>query len=71
MPTYTSEQYTALTAAIAQGALKVKYADKEVEYRSLDEMLKLQEIMKNDLGLNGSNSKTNGRFYGQFSNGIQ
>lgn len=71
MPTYSTAQYNALTEAIAQGALKVKYADKEVEYRSLDDMLKLQEIMKNDLGLNGATSKTNGRFYGQFSNGIQ
>lgn len=71
MPTYTIDQYNALTAAIAQGALKVKYADKEVEYRSLDDMLKLQQIMANDLGLNGDNTKTSGRFYGQFSNGIQ
>lgn len=71
MPTYTQEQYTILTAAIAQGALKVKYADKEVEYRSLNEMLHLQQIMANDLGLNGDSPKTNGRFYGSFSNGIQ
>jgi len=71
MPTYTQAQYTALTEAISQGATRVKYADKEVEYRTLDEMLQLQQIMANDLGLNGANPKTNGRFYGSFSNGIQ
>lgn len=48
---YTLEQYNALTAAIAQGALRVKYSDKEVEYRSLDDMLTLKRIMEQQLGI--------------------
>ena len=51
MAAYTMEQYQALTAAIATGALKVDYGDKKVEYRSLDAMLSLQNIMAKDLGL--------------------
>lgn len=49
--TYTQEQLDALTAAIVQGALRVKYNDKEVEYRSLDDMLRLQAIMEASLGI--------------------
>ena len=43
---YTSEQITALESAIAEGALRVKYADKEVEYRPLDDMIRILNIMK-------------------------
>lgn len=49
---FTLDQLKSLESAIADGALKVKYSDKEVEYRSLEEMLKIRDIMKNDLGLN-------------------
>lgn len=48
---YTQTQLDALEAAIAQGALKVKYENKEVEYRSLEEMLKLRDLMRSELGL--------------------
>ena len=51
MASYTQEQLDALTAAIVQGALRVKYNDKEVEYRSLDDMLRLQGIMEAALGI--------------------
>jgi len=52
MSAYTLEQYNALTEAIAMGAHKVKYQDKEVEYRGLKDMLALQERMEKALGLN-------------------
>lgn len=48
---YTIEQYNALTAAIAQGVNTVKYADKELEYRSLEEMRSLKEEMEAELGI--------------------
>ena len=65
---YTSDQYTQLTAAIAQGALTVKYADKEVTYRSLNEMLRIKQLMEQDLGIN---TNANGRrVYAQFSKGL-
>jgi len=65
---YTTDQYQQLTAAIAQGALKVKYADKEVEYRSLAEMLRIKSLMEKDLGINSSASGR--RVYAQFTKGL-
>jgi len=63
--TYTLDQYTTLSAAIAQGALIVEYGDKKVEYRSLKEMLELQRIMATDLGLN--TNQNSGRRYATHS----
>lgn len=60
----------ALEKAIATGATRVKYADKEVEYRSLDEMLRTLKMIKDELGLNGTDPQNNGRRYGQFSKGL-
>lgn len=51
MTIYTMEQYTALCAAIAEGALRVKYQDKEVEYRSLKDMMQIKQMMEADLDL--------------------
>jgi len=48
---FTTDQYNALTEAIAQGALMVKYADKEVTYRSMDDMIRIKTLMEKDLGL--------------------
>lgn len=71
---YTLEQITALETAIAQGALSVKYSDKEVTYRSLEEMLKILSIMKGAVpDPDNPSSSVNGggrRYYGQHSKGL-
>ncbi len=64
---YTIEQYSALQAAIAEGALSVRYADKSVTYRSLDEMMRILKLMATELGVNASNC--GGRRYSSFSKG--
>lgn len=64
---YTLAQYQTLTDAIASGALKVKYGDKEVEYRSLNDMIRLQNMMKNCLF--PEQNTNNGRKYASFSKG--
>lgn len=64
---YTIEQYSALQAAIAEGALSVRYADKSVTYRSLDEMMRILKLMAAELGLNACND--GGRRYAAFSKG--
>lgn len=46
---FTLDQYNTLTDAIAAGTTKVAYGDKTVEYRSLDDMLRISEIMKAEL----------------------
>lgn len=67
MTTYTHEQYAAISAAIAEGALSVRYADKSVTYRSLDEMLRIRRLMADELGLNANND--GGRRYASFYKG--
>lgn len=54
---WTQTQLDALEEAIAQGALIVRYADKSVQYRSLDEMLQLRDMIRQELGLNKSGGR--------------
>ena len=46
---FTQAQLDALDAAIAGGELTVKYQDKQVTYRSLDEMIRTRQLIKADL----------------------
>jgi hypothetical protein len=54
---YTVEQYNALNEAIASSALTAKYADKEVTYRSLTDMIRIQGLMKTELFPNPTNTR--------------
>jgi len=65
---YTLDQYQQLVAAIAQGALTVKYADKEVTYQSLNNMLRVKRQMEIELNLSPGNGST--RRYAQFQTGL-
>lgn len=57
---YSQSDLDAIEEAIASGALKVKYADKEVVYRSLDEMRKIRDMIRVALGrTDGSSSSYN------------
>ena len=51
---FSQSALTALEEAIAKGALRVKYEDKEVTYRDLDEMLKIRDLMRQALGIDKS-----------------
>lgn len=48
---FTFADLTALEKAIAEGVRRVKYTDKEIEYRSLDEMMKARALMRDALGV--------------------
>ncbi len=48
---FTLSQLQKLEQAVAMGATRVEYEDKEVEYRSLADMLQLIGLMKRELGL--------------------
>lgn len=50
MSSFTQENLDALEQAIAEGALTVRFADKEITYQSLDQMLRVRRIMKQSLG---------------------
>ena len=59
---FTIENLELLEQAIVEGVKRVKYSDKEVEYRSLDEMIKLRNMMKKELCQN--TSKTDKGLFG-------
>jgi hypothetical protein len=54
---WTQDQLDALEAAIAEGVQTVKYQDKEVTYRSLDEMIKVRSLMRKALGVETSQQR--------------
>ena len=64
---YTHEQYQALKAAIAEGELQVRYADRSVTYRSVAEMLQILRLMETEMGLNADT--TGGRRLTSFTKG--
>lgn len=46
---FTSDDLDRIRAAIATGELRVRYADREVEYRSIDDLLKAEQRILNAL----------------------
>lgn len=50
MSMFTEAGLAAIEEAIAGGYLKVRYDDKEVWYRSLDELLKVRDLIRSRLG---------------------
>lgn len=64
---YTIVQYNALIEAMTSGASKVQYGDKTVEYRSLDDMIRLRIDMERCLF--PQNNTNNGKTYASFSKG--
>jgi len=54
---YTPEEYEELRKAIAQGASRVQYGDRIVQYRSLEDMKALLGEMEVSLGIQKSSGK--------------
>ena len=50
-PTISREHLAALEGAIAQGVTSVSYDGKTVSYRRLEDMLKIRDWMRRELGL--------------------
>lgn len=53
---WTTSDVEALEAAIKSGVRTVSYADRTVTYHSLDEMLRLRSVMKNDVAANAGSA---------------
>lgn len=66
---FTQENLELLEQALVEGVKKVKYSDKEVEYRSVDEMIKLRNLIKKELCQTTSKTKK-GLFGGRRINAI-
>ncbi|OQB05790.1 MAG: hypothetical protein BWY19_00815 [bacterium ADurb.Bin212] len=58
---FTQQQYESLIISISQGVLTVRYGDKLTQYRTLEEMLKLKDLMEQELGINAANDEANKR----------
>jgi hypothetical protein len=63
---FTTQALIALEEAILQGINTVKYSDKEITYRSLDDMLRIRDMLRNKLGMDpASSTSTEGKgFFG-------
>lgn len=48
---FTQADLTAIDAAIASGTLRVRYRDRDVTYRSMDELMKIRNLMREELGV--------------------
>lgn len=70
---WTQDQLTALDESIALGATTVQYTDRTVTYRSLSDMMKLRDMIKRELGINGTSDGSIGngsRRYYEHSKGL-
>lgn len=59
---FTQTQLDALESAIAAGTLEVTTGDKKVRYHSLDEMIRLRDIIKNQLAADAQTQKSRASF---------
>lgn len=44
------QKLDALESAIFEGVLRIEYSDKKIEYRSLNEMIRVRDMLKSSLG---------------------
>lgn len=63
---WTQQDLEAIENAIKQGAKRVKYGDKEVEYHSLDDLFRIRNEMLEEL----NPQENSGRRYAEFSKGL-
>lgn len=61
---YTQSDLDKLKKAIATGASRVKFQGHETEFRSLDEMLKLQSLMEAEIDNTSGDSVSFVEFHG-------
>lgn len=66
--TWTQSQLDSIEEAIAEGSLRVRHDGREVTYRSLDDMIKIRDLIRGTLG-----TELVGRsyFYASSSKGLE
>lgn len=57
----------AIEKAIASGALTVKFSDKEVTYRTMDDLMKARDLIRKKLGQANPNDQ---RYFTNFGKGL-
>jgi hypothetical protein len=64
---FTSLDLAAIDKAIASGELRVRFADREVLYRSVDELLKARDVIKDGIASSGGSSTLTRATFASFS----
>ena len=54
---FQQSDLTAIEKAIASGTMRVKYADKEVQYNTMDDLLKARDLIRRELGLKAKSQR--------------
>lgn len=67
---WTIAQLEAIERAIQNGSTRIRYENRDITYRSLDEMLRIRDLIRNELGLIGNSGGRTYR-YGSFSKGLE
>jgi hypothetical protein len=63
---WTQDQLDAIEAAIASGELTVRFGDRMVTYRSMDELLRARDVIRDGLAAQSGSTKER-HSYGQVS----
>jgi hypothetical protein len=63
---WTQDQLDAIEAAIASGELTVRFGDRMVTYRSMDELLRARDVIRDGLAAQSGDAKER-HSYGQVS----
>lgn len=71
MASYTQQDLDALNSAIASGHLRVEYDGKKVEFRSLSDLIRIRDMVAEDLSPSNSSSASQRQFYPTFSKGLR
>ncbi len=64
---WTATDLTAIERAIASGELSVQFADRRVQYRSIDELLKARDVIKEAIAQAASSTATVRSTYASFT----
>jgi len=62
----TQADYDAITEAINSGQLRVRHGDRDVTFRSIDQMMRVKNMMARELGI----AKGPNRVYATFDRGL-
>lgn len=63
---WTDSDIAALETAVKGGVLRVRFADREVTYHSISEMLKLLQAMKDEIASEAASSTSSRTTYVRF-----
>lgn len=63
MAIFTREQYDSLVEAIAAGVTNVSYSGKVINYRSIEDMIRVARLMRRDLGLDQGGTLSTNLYY--------